>query len=332
MDVDALGRRLRKQFPGRDGELDLLLSLLGEPEDPSPPGIFVYGPSATGKSTIVRELFAQYDPTGQQYALVNCVECFTSRLLFERVLNAWAGHVPNRENKYANVAKSDTSVDFVAHARTMLKGRRGTHYIVLDQAERLRDRGPMLLTVLLRLSELTGTQVSVVMISNVVWDKFRPRHGGAVDPIQVYFSYYTKQHVLEILASDCPDDEPREFFLTFVDAVYEVFHRNCVDLSELRHLVALLYPKFVQPVFEGQATRNEFARLFKLCQPYFVAATDKLYLREISTSEWQRNSVKASAKTNPDDITNSIYGMAEVGDGLDLPYYTKFLLISAYLA
>ncbi|KAJ2579417.1 hypothetical protein GGH95_003116, partial [Coemansia sp. RSA 1836] len=121
--------------------------------------------------------------------------------------------------------------------------------MVVDQAERLRDRGPMLLTSLLRLSELTGgANISIVLISNVVWDKFRPRHGGAPEPLSIFFPYYSKQKILQVLAKDCPADEPQGFFLTFVDAVYEVFHRNCVDLNELRHLVAMLYPKFVQPV------------------------------------------------------------------------------------
>ncbi|KAJ2719434.1 hypothetical protein GGI07_005213 [Coemansia sp. Benny D115] len=203
---------------------------------------------------------------------------------------------------------------------------------LLGKAKRLRDRGQMLLTMLLRLSELSERSISVVLISNVVWDKFRPRHGGAADPVSVFFGYYSKAQILDILGSDCPEDEPKEFFLTFVDAVYEVFHRNCVDLNELRHLVAMLYPKFVQPVFEKQATRNEFARLFKLCQPYFAAASERLYLREISTSEWQKYSEVASAKNNPDDVAMSIYRIAEGNDGLDLPYYTKFLLISGYLA
>ncbi|KAJ2397117.1 hypothetical protein GGI23_003656 [Coemansia sp. RSA 2559] len=326
-------------FPGRDDQIDQLLALLGQPSDPTPQGIFVYGPAATGKTSVVRDIFASYDPEGHHYALINCIECFTPRLLFERTLNAWAGHKPEPSNRYANYARCENLVDFVNCVRELLVvadgGQRAndTHYMIIDQAERLRDRGPMLLTSLLRLSELTGANVSVVLISNVIWDKFRPRHGGAPEPLSLCFPSYTKQQILDIVAKDCPADEPMPFFMTFVDAIYEVFHRNCVDLNELRHLVAMLYPKFVQPVFEKQAARSEFARLFKLCQPYFSAASERLYLREISTSEWQKNSAVASAKNNPEDVTLSIYQMAEGStDSLDLPYYTKFLLIASYLA
>ncbi|KAJ1836576.1 hypothetical protein IWW55_002159 [Coemansia sp. RSA 2706] len=331
--MSSLAADLGDRFPGREEQVDQLLTLLGDEHDPAPPCLFAYGPSATGKTAVIRELFAKYDTEGRHHAYVSGVECFTPRLLFERVLNAWAGHVPSLESRFANYARCENAVDFVNCVRDLLCDRQDeTHYIVIDQAERLRDRGPMLLTLLLRLSELAGASISTVLISNVVWDKFRPRHGGAPDPIPVFFSSYTKQQMLAIIERDCPEDEPPKFFLTFVDAIYEVFHRNCADLNELRHLVAMLYPKFVQPVFEGQATRSEFTRLFKLCQPYFSAASERLYLREISTSEWQKYSAVASAATAPEDVTRSIYQMAESSEGLDLPYYTKFLLIAAFLA
>ncbi|KAJ2479286.1 hypothetical protein IWW56_003193 [Coemansia sp. RSA 2131] len=321
------------KFPGREEQIEQITALLGEPCAPTPPCIFVYGSSATGKTSVIRALFAEYDPSGQHYAYVSGIECFTPRLLFERVLNAWAGHVPTLETRFSNYARCENMVDFVNNVRDLLRDRSDeTRYIVVDHAERLRDRGPMLLTLLMRLSELTGANITVVLVSSVVWDKFRPRHGGAPDPELVFFANYTKPQVLAILEHDCPADEPPKFFLTFVDAIYEVFHRNCADLNELRHLAAMLFPKFVQPVYEGQANRSEFARLFKLCQPYFSAASERLYLREISTSEWLKYSAVASTATAPEDVTRSIYQMAETSGGLELPYYTKFLLMAAFLA
>lgn len=302
------------KFPGRQHEIEQLQTMLIEP---SPTSLFIYGPSATGKTSIIQEIF----DNKPHHAFINCIECFTPRLLFERTLHRWGYHQD----------RCDTLVDFVNQIQT-LPPIESTWYLILDQAERLRDRGPMLLTTLLRLGELASTPICVIMVSNVIWDKFRPRHGGAPDPLQMFFSYYTKQQMLDIVVSDCPTGEPTQFFLTFVDAVYVVFHRNCMDLQELRHLVAMLYPKFVQPVYERQATRNEFARLFKLCQPYFAAASERLYLREISTSEWEKYSRIASAKDTQEDVSLSIYQMTEHQEGLELPYYTKFLLIAGFLA
>ncbi|KAJ2786680.1 hypothetical protein GGI15_001308 [Coemansia interrupta] len=334
MSTADVSTQLSEKFPGRGEQVDQLLSLLGEPTDASPGCIFVYGPSASGKTSVLQSLFSHYQAGKTRVAFVSGVECFTARLLFERTLNAWAGHVPSKDNAYSNYRKCDSLVDFVARASELLGGgEEETHYLVVDQAERLR--GTSVLTSLVRLSELLGSQanVSVILVSAVVWDKFRVRHGGATDPTLVFFPRYTKAQTLDILAHDCPPGEPSGFFLTFVDALYEVFHRNSTSVQELRHLVAMLYPKFVQPVFEGQATRSEFSRLFKLCQPYFSAASERLYLREISTSEWQRVA-PASAKNRAEDVAQAIYELADgSGSGImDLPYYTKFLLVAGYLA
>ncbi|KAJ2749081.1 Origin recognition complex subunit 5, partial [Coemansia nantahalensis] len=138
MDVAA---RLGRQFPGRREQIDQLLALLGGADDPAPSCVFVYGPSATGKTSVVRALFAELSAEGRRHAYVNSVECFAPRLLFERVLNAWAGHTPSAENQYANYARCDSVVDFVNAARELLQGsEQAAHYIVVDQAERLRDR------------------------------------------------------------------------------------------------------------------------------------------------------------------------------------------------
>lgn len=41
---------------------------------------------------------------GRPFAMVNCVECYTTRVLYERVLNALAGHVVGPDNEYGSYA------------------------------------------------------------------------------------------------------------------------------------------------------------------------------------------------------------------------------------
>ncbi|KAJ1914055.1 hypothetical protein H4219_004944 [Mycoemilia scoparia] len=398
---DELREELNTKLIGRDEQVDTLLSLFGEPNDITPPSVFMYGPSASGKTYLIKEFIKAYDnqypveilPPGHNsnsatttnggkirpswFSYIDCVECNSPRLIFERAINSWVGWRPSVHNGFTTLVRCESSVEFVNKAGPILNQAssssssdmdlglvqdeeydtdlidqsspprnplaKGTRYMIFDHAERLRDLGPLFLSSLLRLNEFTSTHqnnnsdtyICVVMITQVPWDKFRPRHGGAIDPLMVRFTDYSKQNILDILGTnDCPKGEPLDFFLTFVDAVYEVFHRNSVNLNELRHLVALLYPRYVEPVYEGQATRNETSRLFRLCQPYFVSATDKLFLREISSSEWQRNSLRASAKNDPSQVAMSVSNMvvAGSGGGIELPYYTKFLLISAFLA
>ncbi|KAJ2269666.1 Origin recognition complex subunit 5, partial [Coemansia sp. RSA 371] len=45
------------KFPGREEQIEQITALLGEPCDPTPPCIFVYGSSATGKTSVIRALF-----------------------------------------------------------------------------------------------------------------------------------------------------------------------------------------------------------------------------------------------------------------------------------
>ncbi|KAG0231393.1 Origin recognition complex subunit 5 [Actinomortierella wolfii] len=160
-----------------------------------------------------------------------------------------------------------------------------TRYLVLDRADRLRETAPSLLPVLVRLQQLTGRNVCVIMISTIVWEKFRSGTGG-FEPVVINFPQYTKQDTLAILERDMPIGEDQELYMRFVDLVYDVFQRNCKDLNEIRHLVALLYPLYVKPVHEGRIQKHEGLKLHKHIQAYFVEAMDKLYLREISSTEW----------------------------------------------
>jgi len=68
---------------------------------------------------------------------------------------------------------------------------------------------------------------------------------------------------MEILARDMPPDEPdRQFFLSFVDLLYSVFHGPCRDMNELRHAAVLLFPKYREPVLQGQGTRGLYIETF----------------------------------------------------------------------
>ncbi|KAJ1928243.1 hypothetical protein IWQ60_002223 [Tieghemiomyces parasiticus] len=147
------------------------------------------------------------------------------------------------------------------------------------------------------------------------------------------------EDTLAILSLECPADEPQDFFLSFTGVVYDVFSRNCKDINELRHLVALLFPKFREPVLDGRARRTEIPKLFRLCQGYFAAATDKLYLREISSTEWFRHINTGAAEggsdsDSEDHVVSTDPGQLKLVGRLDfeLPYYAKFLLIASFLA
>ncbi|KAF9975244.1 Origin recognition complex subunit 5 [Actinomortierella ambigua] len=230
----------------------------------------------------------------------------------------------------------------------MKKGSKATNetrYLVLDRADRLRETAPSLLPVLMRLQQLTGRNVCVIMISTIVWEKFRSGTGG-FEPMVIHFPQYSKQDTLAILERDMPLGEDQELYGRFVDLVYEVFQRNCKDLNEIRHLVALLYPLYVKPVHDGKIQKHESLKLHRHIQAYFVEAMDKLYLREISSTEWSDRALSFTPGTNSGSTPTTgsshaahmsaseraMLAAVDVQGHFNLPYYTKFLLFAAFLA
>lgn len=111
------------------------------------------------------------------WAMVNCVECYTPRMLFEHALNQWCGWVPSRQNQFKTVCRVDNIHQFVkviqdgveiGQDTTIRLGDDETRYLILDKAERLRDMGANLLPVLVRLSELVSICTSRVYITVVL--------------------------------------------------------------------------------------------------------------------------------------------------------------------
>ncbi|KAG9323662.1 hypothetical protein KVV02_002958 [Mortierella alpina] len=251
-----------------------------------------------------------------------------------------------------NICDSDTAeaqeAAVVAHKGT--SRHHDTRYLVLDRAERLRDTAPALIPVLMRLQELTGRNICVILITTIVWEKFRSKTGG-YEPIILNFPQYSKAETIAILKRDLPVGGDEELYMRFVDLVYDVFQRNCKDLNEVRHLVALLYPLYIKPIKEGKAQRHEALKLHKHIQAYFVEAMDKLYLREISSAEWSDRTLASSAGAQSGKNDNTIGDSAsqrlaigapgserammtavDIQNTFDLPYYTKFILIASFLA
>ena len=89
-------------------EISELLNLLGRPDDPVPP-LFVYGPAATGKTSIVREAMRVLK---RPHAYVTCRSSHSPRLLFESILNQLQGHVRSMANNYSSVRRCEKVLDF----------------------------------------------------------------------------------------------------------------------------------------------------------------------------------------------------------------------------
>ncbi|KAI9311121.1 origin recognition complex subunit 5 C-terminus-domain-containing protein [Dichotomocladium elegans] len=343
--------KLESQFPGRSKQIATLLKLMGKPADPVVPSIFVYGHPSSGKTSVVRAVL-ENSLDRMMWSYINCIECHTPRMIFEHTLNQWCSWTPSFENQFTGVRRVDNIHQFIKiiqegvtlNEETSIRlGESETRYLVLDHAERVRDMGSTLLYSLLRLAEMTERNICVILISTIVFDKFRIK-GGAYEPLVMRFSEYTKQDTIQILRLQftnrivqTPDGDIElddDFIDSFSDLIYSIFNHNCKDLNELRYLAALLFPLYIKPLREGDTQVHEKARLYKLAAPFFAQATDKLYLREISSAEWTKETKRIEAIEDDDEAEATFLKQTGSRDKgyFALPYYTKFLLLASFLA
>ncbi|CAF94704.1 unnamed protein product, partial [Tetraodon nigroviridis] len=122
------------------------------------------------------------------HATVSCVECLSAALLFEQVLLSFFGC-----DAASLLPRSPSLSDFVRVYRQQRSQSpaRQTRYIVMEKAEHLRDADANVLPAFLRLQELVEDNVTVVLLSAIVWDKFRP-NTGCFEPLLLHFPDYSK--------------------------------------------------------------------------------------------------------------------------------------------
>lgn len=312
------------QIPCRDKQISLLTDLFGNPSHFTPPALFLYGHTATGKSLVVNTLLQKQK---LPHVLVNCVECYSQRFLYEHILNQLHEELtPLVES--SSMMRCENMNDFVRLLKQVLieKGLGDqTVYIVLDKAERLRDMEANILPAFLRLQELTQQNLCVIMISEIVWEKYRSGTGFS-EPFVIHFPDYSKGELVQIMSEDCPSEYPADFYNLYVNLVLSIFYYACRNLKELRHLVSINFGKYVHPIKTGEAELGESKKLWKNIEPHLKKALQTLYLREVSSSQWERYQQELESS---EDV--SLQGLS-YRSHVELPFYSKYLLIAAYLA
>ncbi|XP_077565286.1 origin recognition complex subunit 5 [Stigmatopora nigra] len=304
-----------EELPCRELQASMLLSIMGEPQLYCIPSIFIYGHRASGKSHVVNVLLKELE---LPHVTISCAECINVALLFEQVLLTFFGGD-------ATLPRNPSLSDFI---RIYKKHRscstaEQTRYIVLEKAELLREMDANLISVLVRLQELVEDNVSVFFLSDIPWDTFRPNM-GCMEPLLLHFPDYTRAELQQILSRDCHPSYSAEFYASYIHILLGVFYVVCRDLRELRHLAALNFSRFCEPVTEGKATESDTHKLWRNIEPHLKKAMQTVYLREVSSLEWE-NSQQLETQTGP------LRGLS-AHTHVELPFYSKFLLIAAYLA
>uniref|UniRef100_A0A3P8V6K4 Origin recognition complex subunit 5 n=1 Tax=Cynoglossus semilaevis TaxID=244447 RepID=A0A3P8V6K4_CYNSE len=297
-----------EQLLCREDQAGLLLSLMGQPQQYCYPSIFIYGHQASGKSHVMHVMLKELE---LPHAIISCVECVSSSLLFELVLFSFFGSEAS-----SLLPRSPSLSDFVRIYRQqcLQAPATQTRYIVMEKAELLRDADANLLPALLRLQELDN--VSVILLSEISWDKFRP-NTGCFEPLLLHFPDYSKGDLHQILSQDSHPKYSDDFYSSYINILLGVFYTVCRDLRELRHLVRHTHTHTVK--------ETDTHKLWRNIEPHLKKAMQTVYLREVSSVQWEQ------MQQMEEKEAGALRGLS-AHTHVELPYYSKFLLVAAYLA
>ncbi|ORY02178.1 origin recognition complex subunit 5 C-terminus-domain-containing protein, partial [Clohesyomyces aquaticus] len=351
---DELLAQLNTQFPCRELQLRQL-SALYSPDLPSPPLLVVHGLTATGKTSVVKNYFSH---SGLPHAIISSRECITGRHLLERTvsscLDALDSHNDEVNDRRA-YSRTENINALAINLQRLLEGR-GKFVLVFDGIDKQREAPSTLLPALARLGE-SIPNLSIVLISTLPLTTLLHRPGTA----HLHFPTYSRSSLLTILSlhppkifptppsaeqfsdytPDLAEEDDAWLWNRFLGATYDSLSKHAGrDLVSFQHTAHRIWPDFVKPVVEGQFGTRDFSRLMVNRRSLFMIE-DAILDRIISAS------TSASGNHPQNTITNSLTNGIAVpatpstskkrGAELrsmhhDLPYYTKHLLISAYLA
>jgi hypothetical protein len=227
MELQQLVGDLSALCPGRKSFISDLVSLLATTP---PPFLHVYDPTTLSyTSKLLMAAFsalkeASYG-TPILFAQMSAFECMTPRLLFDRVLNELADWEPDWEDGASNWAATlgerynDGLDDFVHGLRELVPRMTEKHgwkeqpnvLLAFDDAERLKETLPILLTQLARLSDLvsrpiellvdfhhfpqTNLPITTIFLSSLPWEEVRPAIGSSIYPYVVTLRPLTTEGV-----------------------------------------------------------------------------------------------------------------------------------------
>ncbi|XP_038218311.1 origin recognition complex subunit 5 [Zerene cesonia] len=333
------------KVPCRESQINGLIDLLGDSDEPLPPSIFLSGSLATGKSLCVNKVL-QY--LNCKHVIIDCIECYTSKIMFEEIINEL--------QETDSDTKCDSLSDLINNLNNLFpKIKYEPVIFVFDRAERLRNMDHSIMCSFLRLRELCKLNICTIFVTQLIFDNFYFKM-GVRDPIKLYFPNYNKEELFKIiflhhksfvrhLKSNYEIDsgieeelEKPELFANFLNAFLSVFYRPCRDLIELQHMARVNFVKYCEPIIKNEISASDLSKLWRHIAPILKASLELLYLR-ISTQKpalpspgKENNSADLNNYQFENTLKEELMSTKTFAQSFELPYYAKYLLIAAYLA
>lgn len=311
-------KELTTKIHCRDNVIKQLLSLIGNKNEPLPESLFLHGHIATGKSLVVESMLKCLK---YKNSIVNCIENSNVRHMYDYILMDLSSHELNDSNNFKFNYKCDSFMDFVNNLKIIYDDDCDNPIIiVLDKCDRLRDMDPNLLSGLLRLQELTKLNICTILISNIIWEKYKIKMGN-LEAIKIHFSQYTKDEMAEILFSFKSNSYSDSFYSNYINLFLSVFFRFCRDINELRYMADIHFKKYIEPIENGSCGEENVSKLWHNISGVLKTNLECIYLR-VSSDDFNERS----------QLSKEIESTMKLALSFELPWYAKFLLIAGYLA
>lgn len=297
---------LETKYPCRSKFIRSLFDLIGNTEECFPRAIFVYGHAGTGKTCIVKDFMSLIENEKTRCVLINCVECYSTKILLENILD---GLFYKRELQ-GDQERCESLQEFIKYFQKCNSNNTQRNYVIaFDDAERIRDMEYSILPSLLRIQELTGLNVCVILISQIPFEKYHLRT-GLTDVITLQCPQYSKAETLTILGTqfkiarrllkihinelweseeirnkenilqyDIVEKITYEFFCNYLNAFLSVFYKACRDVPELKMTANKLFLTYIEPVLNGSIEITEISKLWRNIASPLRTALSQVYMR-----------------------------------------------------
>lgn len=352
---------LCQNFPGREGQIRVLTTLLC-PTFPISKNIVLYGLEATAKSAVTKavlEKLSTDQASRLKFAVVKSAECITARHLLERTL----GHVVRALDRSDYNSRCENLAQLVVELGKLLQGHRdesagdgsglcaqGRRFVlVFDGIDRQRDAPGTLLPALARLGEMIPNLTTIFIVTYP-----RPNFLHTSGVPHVHFTNYTKAQAIKILslkpgvlfppesrASSEEDDEQEigkarqenlEIWTKFCASVWDSLSKHTErDILSFRALCKRLWTPFIQPLLQGTYTTKQFSKLFLAQRSLFQ--NENILIPNIVSDEALNLGSKPRSNGQLSSTNMGIWVGVSTATGIEsqLPYYSRLLLIAAYL-
>nr|XP_012219212.1 PREDICTED: origin recognition complex subunit 5 [Linepithema humile] len=311
-------KKIKNNIICRERVIARLYSLIGAADEPMPQSIFVYGHMATGKSLVIQSLLKYLN---YNVSYINCMEHLGSKHMYNYILNDLTASIKESSSSALLKHNCDNIMDFVLLLKKIFHCDNRPIVLVFDKCHRIRHFDVTFLPAVLRLKELSGINICTIFISEITWDKFNTKI-GALMPVKIHFSQYTKDEMAQLLLLDKPAKYEVDFYKNYLNLFLSVFYRFCRDLNELRHMAKVNFAKYVEPIESKRIEPDNVAALWRNISGVLRSNLEVIYLR-VSTNDFSQSDRQ---------ISREIESTTKLALSFELPFYTKYLLIAAYLA